>query len=138
MAQSRCRTLPRFVGSGEVVFLNVVVLLMCHFLVKGRESFCIMPPIPKMEEECGPIHVQIPLLDMASAELEKMRLDDDANKLHNFPPACMTLLKSLDGNNRCIDCGEHGPQWAALSYGALLCLQCSGKHRSLGVQVGLA
>jgi len=52
-----------------------------------------------------------------------------------FPPACLKLLQGLEGNQRCVDCGEHGPQWAAVSYGALLCLQCSGKHRSLGVQV---
>ena len=27
------------------------------------------------------------------------------------------------------------PEWATISYGAMLCLQCSGHHRSLGVQV---
>jgi Putative GTPase activating protein for Arf len=54
-----------------------------------------------------------------------------------FPPACLSLLRKMDGNHRCIDCGEHDPQWAAVSYGALLCLQCSGHHRSLGVHVSL-
>jgi Putative GTPase activating protein for Arf len=54
-----------------------------------------------------------------------------------FPPACLNLLRKIDGNHRCIDCGEHDPQWAAVSYGALLCLQCSGHHRSLGVHVSL-
>jgi Putative GTPase activating protein for Arf len=54
-----------------------------------------------------------------------------------FPPACLNLLRKMDGNHRCIDCGEHDPQWAAVSYGALLCLQCSGHHRSLGVHVSL-
>lgn len=54
-----------------------------------------------------------------------------------FPPACLSLLRKIDGNHRCIDCGEHDPQWAAVSYGALLCLQCSGHHRSLGVHVSL-
>ena len=56
---------------------------------------------------------------------------------HSFPPACWTLLQKIDGNTRCIDCGEHDPQWAAVSYGALMCLQCSGHHRSLGVTVSL-
>mmetsp|Transcript_4847 Transcript_4847/g.10902 ORF Transcript_4847/g.10902 Transcript_4847/m.10902 type:complete len:201 (+) Transcript_4847:251-853(+) len=95
-----------------------------------------MPPAPKMEEEFGPIHVQVPLLEMASAELEKMRGQHcDAPKFQSFPPACLTLLKSTKGNHQCVDCGEHDPQWATVSYGGLLCLQCSGRHRSLGVQV---
>lgn len=56
-------------------------------------------------------------------------------RYHKFPPACLALLKNMEGNQRCVDCGDRDPQWAAVSYGALLCLQCSGHHRSLGVQV---
>lgn len=84
--------------------------------------------------EQGPLCVEErpPVLEMASAELEKMRSD---RPYHSFPPACLAMLKSLKGNHRCIDCGEQDPQWATVSYGALLCLQCSGQHRSLGVQV---
>jgi ADP-ribosylation factor GTPase-activating protein 1 len=80
----------------------------------------------------GPLCVELPVLEMASAELEKMRSD---KPYHSFPPACLAMLKSIKGNHRCIDCGEQDPQWATVSYGALLCLQCSGRHRSLGVQV---
>jgi len=54
---------------------------------------------------------------------------------HSFPPACLRLLQSIEGNQRCVDCGNVDPQWAAVSYGALLCLHCSGHHRSLGVTV---
>jgi len=77
------------------------------------------------------------LIELASAELEKMRLhqDDLDAKYHSFPSACLSLLKALPGNGRCIDCNDHDPQWATVSYGALLCLNCSGRHRSLGVQV---
>ncbi len=52
-----------------------------------------------------------------------------------FPSACLRLLKGIEGNLFCVDCGASNPQWAAVSYGTLLCLQCSGKHRQLGVQV---
>eukprot|EP00568_Trieres_chinensis_P002050 CAMPEP_0183309230 /NCGR_PEP_ID=MMETSP0160_2-20130417/24605_1 /TAXON_ID=2839 ORGANISM="Odontella Sinensis, Strain Grunow 1884" /NCGR_SAMPLE_ID=MMETSP0160_2 /ASSEMBLY_ACC=CAM_ASM_000250 /LENGTH=234 /DNA_ID=CAMNT_0025473225 /DNA_START=50 /DNA_END=751 /DNA_ORIENTATION=- len=51
-----------------------------------------------------------------------------------FPPACLALLRSLPGNSRCVDCGEMDPQWASVSYGVMLCLSCSGWHRSLGVR----
>jgi len=51
-----------------------------------------------------------------------------------FPPACRQLLVDIEGNTRCLDCGDASPDWASVSYGALLCLGCSGKHRSLGVK----
>jgi hypothetical protein len=87
-----------------------------------------------MGDNVGPLHMQIPLLEVASAELERLRLESD-EKYNSFPKACLVLLKSVDGNAQCVDCGDNDPQWATVSYGALLCLQCSGLHRSLGVQI---
>jgi len=52
-----------------------------------------------------------------------------------FPAACKTLLHSLPGNRNCIDCNARDPEWAAISYGALVCIKCSGRHRSMGVAV---
>lgn len=80
----------------------------------------------------------VDLLEHASAEIEQMRRSSTGNGtgvFRSFPPACLSMLKRLEGNHRCIDCGEQNPQWAATRYGAMLCLNCSGQHRSLGVQV---
>ena len=52
-----------------------------------------------------------------------------------FPPACLHLLHTLPNNTKCHDCSAPHPSWASVSYGITLCLQCSGKHRSLGVNV---
>jgi len=52
-----------------------------------------------------------------------------------FPQACLHLLHTLSGNTKCHDCLAPSPSWASVSYGITLCLQCSGKHRSLGVNV---
>lgn len=52
-----------------------------------------------------------------------------------FPSACKRLLFKVEGNNQCIDCGNSNPDWATVTFGALVCLVCSGKHRSLGVNV---
>merc|ERR1712238_476489 len=50
-----------------------------------------------------------------------------------FPTACRRVLGSIAGNSRCVDCGNHNPDWASVSYGILLCMRCSGRHRSYGV-----
>lgn len=73
-----------------------------------------------------------------ATELEIMKLRDGQSAVsqirhQRFPPACLRLLRSLPGNNKCIDCGQSHPEWASISHGALLCLSCAGKHRGLGV-----
>ena len=50
-------------------------------------------------------------------------------------PAPMTILPSIPGNGACADCGSPEPDWASLNLGVMLCIQCSGVHRQLGVHV---
>ena len=87
---------------------------------------------------------------MCNKELQMLRQHDISNTIGKnrnntssssipsdglpFPRACVTLLRSIPGNSRCIDCRTCYPDWASVSYGILICTTCAAKHRSYGVR----
>ena len=82
------------------------------------------------------------LLDRVVRELQGLQRKSKNSRnagpaLFAFPPACLEMVQSLPGNDRCIDCNMHCPDWATVTYGGLICMSCCGHHRGLGVQVSL-
>ncbi|XP_054807633.1 ADP-ribosylation factor GTPase-activating protein AGD3 isoform X1 [Prosopis cineraria] len=45
------------------------------------------------------------------------------------------VLRRVRGNDICADCGAPEPDWASLNLGVLVCIECSGVHRNLGVHI---
>ncbi|PKY49153.1 ArfGap-domain-containing protein [Rhizophagus irregularis] len=57
------------------------------------------------------------------------------NESLNRTEKSMSRIKNLPGNDICADCKSKDPRWASTNFGTLLCIECSGIHRSLGVHV---
>uniref|UniRef100_A0A7N0UJ13 Uncharacterized protein n=1 Tax=Kalanchoe fedtschenkoi TaxID=63787 RepID=A0A7N0UJ13_KALFE len=45
------------------------------------------------------------------------------------------ILREIPGNGICAECSAPEPDWASLNLGILLCIECSGVHRNLGVHI---
>ncbi|CAN6481850.1 unnamed protein product [Victoria cruziana] len=45
------------------------------------------------------------------------------------------ILRKIPGNDVCAECDAQEPDWASLNLGILICIECSGVHRNLGVHI---
>ncbi|XP_059655216.1 ADP-ribosylation factor GTPase-activating protein AGD4-like isoform X2 [Cornus florida] len=45
------------------------------------------------------------------------------------------ILREIPGNDICAECSAPEPDWASLNLGILMCIECSGVHRNLGVHI---
>lgn len=56
-------------------------------------------------------------------------------ELGPFPNDIFDEIRRLPGNDKCCDCYSLDTDWGSVNHGALICLECAGKHRGLGVSV---
>eukprot|EP00002_Diphylleia_rotans_P039404 TRINITY_DN9125_c0_g1_i1.p1 TRINITY_DN9125_c0_g1~~TRINITY_DN9125_c0_g1_i1.p1 ORF type:complete len:821 (-),score=149.86 TRINITY_DN9125_c0_g1_i1:126-2588(-) len=48
----------------------------------------------------------------------------------------LSILREASVSNlKCADCGALDPDWVSLNIGCVICIECSGIHRSLGVHI---
>jgi len=85
-----------------------------------------------------------PVAAMENDGLKGIDIEDDSATNASFStfnsekspqPKNPMVSKILDENRTCADCNEKVPEWVSLNLGALICIECSGVHRSLGVHL---
>ncbi|KAL2351706.1 ARF GTPase-like protein activator [Cryomyces antarcticus] len=60
-----------------------------------------------------------------------------ANSTDANPSALLQQIRDADaGNKNCVDCGSDSKvEWVSINLGIILCIECSGIHRSLGTHI---
>ncbi|KAI3694097.1 hypothetical protein L1987_77057 [Smallanthus sonchifolius] len=78
-------------------------------------------------------------LEAVGDEFAISQVDNMGSILDNMninPEDCVSsILREIPGNDLCAECSVPDPDWASLNLGILICIECSGVHRNLGVHI---
>ncbi|XP_062857485.1 arf-GAP with SH3 domain, ANK repeat and PH domain-containing protein 2b isoform X1 [Trichomycterus rosablanca] len=55
------------------------------------------------------------------------------NIVQELSKAIVNEVKRMSSNDECCDCGASDPTWLSTNLGVLICIECSGIHREMGV-----
>ncbi|XP_034329425.2 arf-GAP with SH3 domain, ANK repeat and PH domain-containing protein 2 isoform X1 [Magallana gigas] len=83
----------------------------------------------------------ISVLNNAKEEVLLKAFQDNTNcpainqNVRELRASIIDRIKGLPGNEVCCDCGGKDPEWLSTNYGILICLECCGIHRQLGVHI---
>ncbi|XP_074541573.1 arf-GAP with SH3 domain, ANK repeat and PH domain-containing protein 2b isoform X2 [Halichoeres trimaculatus] len=87
------------------------------------------------EAEC---QIWISVLQNSKEEALNKAFKGDQNEGENnivqeLTKAIVGEVKRMSGNDGCCDCGAQAPTWLSTNLGVLICIECSGIHREMGV-----
>ncbi|XP_069371592.1 LOW QUALITY PROTEIN: arf-GAP with SH3 domain, ANK repeat and PH domain-containing protein 2b [Paralichthys olivaceus] len=59
--------------------------------------------------------------------------EGENNIVQELTKSIVVEVKRMSGNDGCCDCGASGPTWLSTNLGVVICIECSGIHREMGV-----
>ncbi|XP_060947032.1 arf-GAP with SH3 domain, ANK repeat and PH domain-containing protein 2b isoform X2 [Limanda limanda] len=59
--------------------------------------------------------------------------EGENNIVQELTKAIVGEVKRMSGNDGCCDCGAPAPTWLSTNLGVVICIECSGIHREMGV-----
>ncbi|XP_035659037.1 arf-GAP with SH3 domain, ANK repeat and PH domain-containing protein 2-like isoform X9 [Branchiostoma floridae] len=65
----------------------------------------------------------------------KTSQSSEENSVAELRQNIISEVKRMPGNGQCCDCNAADPTWLSTNLGVLLCIECSGVHRALGVHI---
>ncbi|BFZ21187.1 hypothetical protein BsWGS_24226 [Bradybaena similaris] len=83
----------------------------------------------------------ISVLNNAKEEILMKAFKDNSNStglnqsVRELTSSIMDRIRRLPGNRQCCDCGAADPEWLSVNLGVMICLECCGIHRELGVHI---
>lgn len=95
-------------------------------------------PTPQEKELCSSLPLPSPPSSSISPLPSATSSDSPVRPVRTKSKSKANITKGLyavEGNDVCADCGNSKPKWASINLGVLVCIECSGVHRSLGVYV---
>lgn len=77
-------------------------------------------------------------LEKAFGDSDKAESEENGSLVCNLKELrqrIVSQVRRLPGNDTCADCSGKDPTWLATNLGVLLCIECSGIHRDMGVHI---
>ncbi|XP_042212211.1 arfGAP with SH3 domain, ANK repeat and PH domain-containing protein-like isoform X5 [Homarus americanus] len=109
----------------------------CFDLVSFNRTYHLMG-----EDEMEAAAWMSVLLNSKEGALQKALCDDTPGPspadsgFRELQQRIISYVRGLPGNNLCCDCGgTNDVTWLSTNYGVMVCIECSGIHRDLGVHI---